>query len=77
MDAKEIKVEEMVIKFNGKEIKGTPDDFKKLKSALDDVFGKSIVYQYYPYTQPYYQPYYHQALVQHPYSYQPQQLTTY
>ncbi len=40
MDLRETKVVEMVVKFNGKELKGTPAEFKLLRMALEEVFGK-------------------------------------
>jgi hypothetical protein len=43
---KEIKVESLKISIGKKEIELNIDDAKKLKKALEDIFGKEVVHEY-------------------------------
>lgn len=58
---KEIKVESLKISIGKKEIELNIEDAKKLKKALEDIFGKDVVHEYHDcwYYRPYrpYQPY--------------------
>lgn len=55
---KEIKVESLKISIGKKEIELNIEDAKKLKKALEDIFGKEVVHEhhdhwYYRYNYPY------------------------
>jgi hypothetical protein len=43
---KDIKVESVNIKIGGREINLSVEEAKKLKSALEDLFGKEVVHEY-------------------------------
>lgn len=59
---KEISIDSLNIKIGGREISLSVAEAKKLKTALEDLFGKQIVHEhhdhwFYRYSQPYNKPY--------------------
>ena len=46
-------IKKIELDIDGKVVRLTPEQAKKLKSALDELFGKKVEKEYVPYPQPY------------------------